>query len=230
MNKHGLCKQSQVLTNHQVDLFYNVVNECIEETEALLKVHRPTLTIGESSFEFQEICARSKQRFDLRLDTNARIKSLVQDYILSQPCMQQQVQTWLGATEFDFTVSVVYSKPGAVHQGWHADGNHIQDKLYAVCLFIPLIDLNENTGYTQFWPGSHRSNKLIGFGQVAEITGSIWNGMSKKGDGIWYDYRLLHRGMPNLTKDILRPVLQIIFQQTWYVERQNYGTESIVID
>jgi hypothetical protein len=144
----------------------------------------------------------------------------------------------------DFDVSVVYSRPGAGTQGWHADGSHLAGSSdagwndhyrqlsppYAICLFIPLIDLNESVGYTQFWPGSHAHEQLVGLGPFAQVTQSVWNSCGcQAGDGIWYDYRLMHQGMPH-DRDAtvsLRPILQIIFKQRWYVERANYGVKSL---
>ena len=92
----------------------------------------------------------------------------------------------LESDEIDFDLSVVYSKSGAPDQGWHADGDHQKGAedikwvvdgwkthltpAYALCVFIPLIDLDDETGYTQFWPGSHQSRGLAGFGPVAQIT------------------------------------------------------------
>ena len=137
---------------------------------------------------------------------------------------------------------MVYSKPGAHNQGWHADGDHQKGakdagwdvdgwktrlaEPYALCLFIPLIDLNDRTGYTQFWPASHRYKELMGFGPVAEIAESSWNGKCSAGDAIWYDYRLMHRGMGN-TSTALRPVVQVLFKKSWYTETRNYGTSGI---
>ena len=137
---------------------------------------------------------------------------------------------------------MVYSKPGAPNQGWHADGDHQKGasdagwdadgwkahlaETYALCLFIPLIDLDGETGYTQFWPASHRNKGLAGFGPVAEITAATWDGKCRAGDAIWYDYRLMHRGMGN-TSDAIRPVVQILFKKAWYSERRNYGEESL---
>ena len=76
------------------------------------------------------------------------------------------------------------------HKGWHADGGHLEgasdagwdcdstdNKLtspYAICLFVPLIDLNPTVGFTQFWPGSHRYKDLVGFGPFAEVAKATW--------------------------------------------------------
>ena len=75
----------------------------------------------------------------------------------------------------------------------------IRDRPYAICIFIPLIDLNDTVGYTQFWLGSHKYKNLQGFGKFSEISNSTCDigRTTKKGNGILYDYRLLHRGMPN---------------------------------
>jgi hypothetical protein len=114
------------------------------------------------------------------------------------------------------------------HNGGGGDGWKTRlAKPYAICLFIPLIDLNDDVGYTQFWPGSHRHRDIAGFGPVAEVTQSVWNGdKCKAGDGIWYDYRLYHQGMPNYGQTV-RPIIQIIFKRKWYIERDNYGRSSV---
>jgi len=53
---------------------------------------------------------------------------------------------------------------------------------------------------------THNFGDLVGFGKVAEVTNSVWNGSrSKAGDGIWCDYPLLHQGMPNASQNTLRP-------------------------
>lgn len=56
-------------------------------------------------------------------------------------------------------MSVVYSRPGAGEQDWHSDGPHIGHGAgwdgegaaapYALCVFVPLIDLNPTVGFTQ---------------------------------------------------------------------------------
>jgi len=100
---------------------------------------------------------------------------------------------------------------------------------YAICLFIPLIDLNQEVGCTQFWPGSHRNRDITGFGPVASVTQSTWNNDAcKAGDGVWYDYRLLHQGLENhIDSNTQRPIVQVIFKKKWYVERDNYGLTSV---
>jgi ectoine hydroxylase-related dioxygenase (phytanoyl-CoA dioxygenase family) len=245
LERDGIQFQHNILSETQVDEFVGVLQSAIHETEALIRQHRPSITLGQSTFAFSEICARGPLRFDLKLNNDATQQAasssyssssslLVRTHILSQPLIQAQLQTWLhckSMDEIDFDVSVVYSKPGATHQAWHTDGHYFPNKkagTYAVCLFVPCLDLSHETGYTQFWPGSHRSEKWMGFGQVAELTESTVDGICRRGEGIWYHYRTWHRGMANTTLETTRLVLQIVFKQSWYVERDNYGTESIV--
>ena len=61
---------------------------------------------------------------------------------------------------------------------------------------------------------------------MAELIETTFDGKCNAGDAVFYDYRLFHRGMPN-NSDIIRPVLQVIFKKKWYVEKANYGEETI---
>ena len=160
----------------------------------------------------------------------------VKENLLTNSNVQSLLKGALGTLEeIDFDISVVYSRPGAINQRWHADGNHqnVADDEdpstdpYALCLFIPLIDLDHDTGFTQFWPGTHLYRDLVGFGPIAELANATFDGMVSAGSAVWYDYRLLHRGIYNVSI-VLRPVVQVIFKQKWYVEKRNYGKESIV--
>jgi Phytanoyl-CoA dioxygenase (PhyH) len=244
MRQWGLVTQRGLIASvDELDAIRVLVYQAIQSAEAQLSEHRPDLQIGQDVILFQEIGSRGGQRFDLRL-FNEDLLSMVRHSIV--PLVRRRLHLLLGVTsdeEFDFDVSVVYSKPGASYQGWHADGDHQRNRAdagwtkdgwqtqladpYAVCLFLPLIDLTNETGYTQFWPASHRSRSLAGFGRIAELASLTYDAMLMAGDAVFYDYRLWHRGMPN-TSDTLRPVLQIIFKRTWYVERANYGTEPII--
>ena len=61
------------------------------------------------------------------------------------------------------------------------------------------------------------------------------NGIVDAGDALIYDYRLMHRGMPNNDIDgsastdgqNLRPILQLFYHLPSYTERRNYGERSV---
>ena len=240
MQEWGLALEEQVLDEPVLAKLRCMVDSAIHETEASIRTHRPDIRIGKDNFCFSEIASRNLERFDLRLDP--LLMEPYVDHILENDNIRNMLEENLGVGEFDCDASVVYSKKGACVQNMHADGKHHPgssdagfhkdgwrtqlSKPYAICLFIPLIDLNHEVGFTQFWPGSHRNRGLIGFGSVAELTHSTWDGICKAGGAVCYDYRLIHRGMPNNSK-VVRPVVQLIFKKKWYVERDNYGTESI---
>lgn len=243
MKKWGVLVQEKVLDKDQITQLSSYVNKAILETESAIKTHRPEIEIGKDSFCYKEIASRNQQRFDLRL-TSSEVTTFVEGYILNHSNVSLLLEQVLGTkAEIDFDISVVYSRPNARVQGWHADGSHQKgandagwdvngwesqlSDTYAICLFLPLVDLDHEVGFTQFWPASHRSRNFVGFGPVAEITKSTFDGICKGGDCVWYDYRLLHRGMPNNSDRTTRPILQVIFKKKWYIEKANYGTESI---
>jgi ectoine hydroxylase-related dioxygenase (phytanoyl-CoA dioxygenase family) len=220
-----------------------MIDTTIVEVEDSIRKYRPEVRIGQDEMLYAEIASRNLERFDLKL-TDPEILTFVTEHILEREQVKEFLEQMLGSpTEIDFDVSVVYSRPGACAQNWHADGAHQKGTLdagwsddgwqtslaspYAICLFVPLIDLNREVGFTQLWPGSHCYSDLVGFGKVAELTQATFDGICQAGDGIWYDYRLLHRGMPNQSSSITRPLLQVVFKKKWYVEKANYGTESI---
>ncbi|KAG1667527.1 hypothetical protein FOA52_013717 [Chlamydomonas sp. UWO 241] len=138
-------------------------------------------------------------------------------------------------------VSVVYSKPGATAQDWHADGRHLRGEAeagfdghgaaapYALCVFVPLIDLDVTVGFTQFWLGSHVTSGLIGFGSAARVLRGTVDGIVQAGGFVAYDYRLLHRGMPNASVATTRPVLQFLYARPSYRETKNYGSRSLFL-
>ena len=243
MKEWGMFVQTALIDASEVRQLRICINEEIATIEKLIQLHRPDITIGKDIMSFAEIASRGNERFDLLIRPRSKAYDFVEHTILGRiaPTIERILDGRVNE-DVDFDISVVYSKPGAPHQGWHADGDHQRGandagweadgwknrlaEPYAMCLFIPLIDLNDDTGYTQFWPASHRYRGLMGFGPVSEITGATWNGKCEAGDAIWYDYRLMHRGMGN-TSEVVRPVLQVLFKKKWYVEERNYGTESL---
>uniref|UniRef100_A0A7S1Y5H0 Phytanoyl-CoA dioxygenase n=1 Tax=Grammatophora oceanica TaxID=210454 RepID=A0A7S1Y5H0_9STRA len=234
--------QTRILDADQITELRTKVEFAISNVEALLSSRRPEIAYGKDNFHFREIASRGGERFDLRL-LDADAKDFVRQHVFGNPRVTSFLSNALGSpNEIDFDTSVVYSRPGARTQGWHADGDHQRGatdagwetdgwnarlaNAYALCVFIPLIDLDDDVGFTQFWPASHRNRDLMGFGKVAELAQATYDGKCSAGDGIWYDYRLFHRGMPN-SSTVVRPVLQVIFKKKWYVEKANYGVEPI---
>jgi len=258
MKEWGMFVQPNLIERRDIEELRRCVQAEIDSIEHLLQTHQPDICIGKDSFQFAEIASRGHERFDYLLQQQPQSacsnRSKARDFVeytivdrvssILERILDGHVTTSNSKKkDIEHDISVVYSKPGAPHQGWHADGNHQRGATdagwdvhgwngqlappYALCLFIPLMDLDERTGYTQFWPGSHRNRGLMGFGPVAKLAEATWDGKCNAGDAISYDYRLMHRGMPNISSNVVRPVLQVLFRKSWYVEKRNYGTESI---
>lgn len=262
VSKYGIVAQRNVLGSsgdHQASVLRTlrkVVDGAVDRAMSALSEQRPSVHVGRDPFVYREIASRNLERFDLRLEDTPGAKECIEEHVLGNPRVRSLLQETLGSypEEIDYDVGVVFSRPGAVDQTWHADGKHIKGNgskwegwgleaeeensdedenedrtrdVYALCLFLPLIDLDHKVGYTQFWPCSHRHRELLGFGKVAELTNATYEGICNAGDGVWYDYRLMHRGMRNVSTNVVRPVMQVIFKKKWYIERDNYGVESI---
>jgi len=186
---------------------------------------------GTASLAFAEVGSRGDHRFDLLLDP-------------AESCVEGTDASWLPAVvkllgpTHNRAVSVVYSDPGAPNQAWHADGQHLGHDAgwspdgapcppYAICAFIPLVDLNADVGFTQFWPGSHAQSQLLGFGEACIALGQNADGVVRRGDAVLYDYRTLHRGMKNVSSS-RRPVLQFLYSVPSYREVRNYGSDVLI--
>ena len=110
----------------------------------------------------------------------------------------------------------------------HNNNKSSYSKPYAVCIFVPLIPLTKETGYTRFWPKSHCYN-LLGLAQAADtcLQATVDAVNLQVGDYLMYDYTTWHKGMANTTSDTERPIIQFLYSCDWYKERKNYGTRSV---
>ena len=108
-------------------------------------------------------------------------------------------------------------------QEWHTDGPHARKAALSnaaqlrtppqtLCVFVPLQDLSAcpDMGCTQFWPGTHQCAHLLGFGPAAAELQCTVDALAHAGDGIVYDYRTMHRGLPNASHQ-QRDVLQFVY-------------------
>jgi hypothetical protein len=175
--------------------------------------------------QFKEVGFRGDFRYDIILgDECEEIKKFGLNSFWI-PFINQFLPYWT------LDISVVYTRKGAKNQRWHSDGEHISDTVYGICVFLPLVNLNNEIGFTQFWPGSH-SDSLLCDGRLAEksiLLNSQLDAIVNVGNCVFYDYRLMHRGMQNMTENesSLRPILQFFYHLPTYVEKKNYGTKSI---
>jgi len=206
----------------------------IQRIEAHAIQSHAGIRFGVDRFAFREIGSRGGNRFDALVDLESEEWSSVKALSSDAPWMKFVRELMPNGT--NVAVSVVYSYPGAKNQEWHADGRHLDRECdvdgvgesppYALCVFMPLIDLNHEVGFTQFFCKSHKTSKLIGFGEASHELNASFDGVLNAGQAVMYDYRLLHRGMANNSLDTIRPVLQFLYTTPAYRETKNYGIES----
>jgi hypothetical protein len=140
----------------------------------------------------------------------------------------------------------VVSLPGAGEQYWHSDGAHqgpaagwpppartqlpAQDLSewgqaqaappHNVCVFVPLVDLNRDNGYTEFWAGTQHYDKLLEKKGVQSLPGGT-DAILDAGSVLLYDFRTIHRGMPN-SSDAMRPILYFVYSHESWSESRNF--------
>ncbi|KAI8820511.1 uncharacterized protein EV422DRAFT_531124 [Fimicolochytrium jonesii] len=223
----GVLVYKEAIPIERIDAVRAFVDTQIEKAHAALSKRYPAINVGEEQFAFKEIGSRGGNRFDLILQADESplaVKQIAQEGPWV-PLVRRALRLPEDGSDVPCLISVVYSLPGADAQSWHADGVPSTPP-YAVCVFVPLIDLDADTGCTQFWPGSHKDKALLGFGVAAEVCGSTMDGMLKRGGGLIYDYGVLHRGLGNGSY-LRRPVLQIVYHQPGWRDRKNYGDKSL---
>ena len=98
---------------------------------------------------------------------------------------------------------------------------------YALHLVVPLVDLDEMTGTTAVWDGSHR---WIPGGRDDEACAQAGlDGATtpwpKLGDSYLMDFRLRHGGTPNRSGRP-RPLLYIVYSRAWFQDRANFDKQQ----
>jgi hypothetical protein len=126
----------------------------------------------------------------------------------------------------DFHLSnftAVVSHPGAPIQHIHRDAGHLFPEplvgpdlpVYAVNVAIPLIDVATRTGPTGVWLGSHRRPSAAAPIETMTVT------PFQRGDCILLDYRTLHTGLPNASRQI-RPIIYMVYARPWFFDNVNH--------
>jgi tetratricopeptide (TPR) repeat protein len=122
--------------------------------------------------------------------------------------------------------TAVISLPGSRDQRLHKDHPalfpdtqwHFGLPCFAAQIIIPLVPLDEFTGTTRFYKGTHRVPT-----EQAEAMGAQ-DPMVPLGSCLLNDYRCAHRGVGNRSQ-IVRPILTLIFNRPWFRDYKNYGKQ-----
>jgi ectoine hydroxylase-related dioxygenase (phytanoyl-CoA dioxygenase family) len=98
--------------------------------------------------------------------------------------------------------------PGSKMQPLHRDHDHLWPghvhPTASIVVNVCPVDVSEENGATEIWPGTHRLPEPIGTGHVSpeqerarrEVAPPV-RAVSTKGDAVLRDMRMWHRGMPN---------------------------------
>ena len=165
-------------------------------------------------------------------------------------CTNGWVEAGLGdKDDEDDEDSMVIMADHLGEQAWHADGPHLFDEVdlpaHALNVFFPLVDLDLQTGPTEFAPGSHvRGHERVAqtdSGEAGDGGGEAGNETPQKtpqktlsilaraGDAIIFDYRTWHRGLPN-SSDHDRQMLYMVVSKPWWTDSRNYRQEKSLLE
>jgi ectoine hydroxylase-related dioxygenase (phytanoyl-CoA dioxygenase family) len=150
--------------------------------------------------------------------------------VYASPVLLPVVAALMGRAQL-FAFGCVVSRPGAPDQHVHRDNPGlfgdpaIDTRLptYAVSVLIPLVDMDEETGTTRLWPGTHR---------VPDVPPNQLpvDPIIRRGDALLADYRLVHGGTANRSQRP-RPLLYNVYARPWFTDRSNYEKQRpLVID
>ena len=203
---------------------------------------------------FREIVMRHPGRYEVAYFTSYLDESLQYDLSCVIKSIQYIFEPIISHIfyEEDFylcNLSVVTATTGAVEQQWHCDGGHVNENpnrtdqskgssskgdifhlpCHCLNIFLPLVDLNENNGPTEIRPGSHKlTRNLAAQMLIAKARKTLRKPIAPKldvGDALLFDYRVLHRGLVNLSDD--RPILVLTYAKCWFKDSVNFPTRSI---
>jgi tetratricopeptide (TPR) repeat protein len=146
--------------------------------------------------------------------------------VMGMPMVMPIVRELLGDNCTLGAYTAVISLPGSSNQRLHKDHPplfpdtewHHALPCFAAQVIIPLVPLNEMTGTTRFYKGSHR----IDTDDAAEL--GYQDPVVPVGSCLLNDYRCAHQGLGNRS-DQVRPILTLIFHRRWFHDFKNYSRQ-----
>lgn len=221
--EHGVCLVAGALAGDALDVCRERAEENVGEVLRLFLLRQVLGQLG--SEQYREINCRDGGRFDIR-------------HKMDRPPFQQLSQdgAWVPAVHqilgpeaellFCGVLLAQGSSDETSDQAWHTDGGHLFDGVHLPChclnVFVPLVDIHEDNGPTQFVLGSHAAS----FDATGDVSATSL--ICKAGTAILFDYRILHRGSANLT-DVDRPCLYFTYGKPWFRDHKNLrATRSIL--
>lgn len=185
-------------------------------------------------YSFSEICHRARLRWDLRMPKESKAFHAVCEEALRQVAPVLQNSTGCKEPPRLVMAGAVVSRPGAMPQHVHTDGN--DSGLFTV--FIPLVDIECDGDGTSFLPGSHADAGVLertartdeGIMEFdAETMATMVSPACPAGGLLCFDYRCAHRGNANDGRE--RAVAYIVVStEEGVTDDSNFHEMSLLLD
>ena len=138
--------------------------------------------------------------------------------LAASPAIAAAVKSLLGPKTYLEKAGMLVAHPGADAQRWHMDTPHLFANkthlpAHSISVFVPLCELTELNGPTEFQLTTHIKANLAKPQPQADARCPL-------GSLVLYDIRVMHRGGPNRS-DADRPVVYLTFSRIWYRDTLN---------
>lgn len=219
---------------------------------------------------FREIVKRTSGRYEMlyRMDEGIFENAPGGNGRLARALAETWLKPFLDATMGEdwrlMRQALLVSFPGSTEQQWHVDGDHLSRERHLPChamnVFIALDEITQEMGPTELRPASQfltrdLKRQLLLAKIKKRLHKTVQPGFNP-GDACLFDYRTLHRGMPNVSggadydaaagdrcdwgdgmfwgstttqrwKGKARPMLELTFASSRYNDLLNFPPRSI---
>jgi ectoine hydroxylase-related dioxygenase (phytanoyl-CoA dioxygenase family) len=141
--------------------------------------------------------------------------------VYDNPIVMEVVEKVLGPNAACVYFASDTPLPGSEYQRVHSDTQLLFPEAglslpcYGLVLNIPLVDVTEENGPMEVWPGG--THLWPGGGEIATLAESMppTRLLMNAGDVVVRDLRMWHRGTPNRS-DRSRPNVALVYTRPWY--------------
>lgn len=204
--------------------------ECLTAMTDAKDTHGEGFAVGTRN-GFAEIVERKPRRYEMMYGMDrAPFKARE---IARNAAFYPVVQRLLGADCKRLFITLHMSLPGSSGQAWHIDGDHLFRDVHlpahVVNVFVPLVDVTDELGPTEFRPTSHHfSNRSFRAMLPSMRKYPIVRATVPAGSAVIFDYRVLHRGTANKSATCARPILCFTFAKPWFKDAKNFPQRSLM--
>ncbi len=142
--------------------------------------------------------------------------------LIANPLVLQVVDALLGPDYICHYLASDTPLPGSDYQNTHADIHPLFPEhptalpAYSIVINVPLVDVTEDNGPLQIWPGGTHRHTYPATQDMIEVADSMHSErvLMKRGSVLIRDSRMWHRGTPNRSGSP-RPNYALIYSRHW---------------